>query len=80
MAKPNDKGVSIKIHTKFFDEIFEPARKELEQQTGVRIGQINFTEFLAKKKIQIKLPKQKFNIKSKAPRSKPPLRKGFRAI
>ena len=70
-----DKGVTVKLHTKWFDEIFEPARKELEKQTGVRIGQQSFTEFLAKKKIQIRLPKQKFNIKSKFP-----LKKGFKVI
>ena len=68
-----DKGVSVKLHTKFFDEIFEPARKKLEKQIGVRVGQLDFTEFLAKKKIQIKLPKQKFDIKNKAP-----VRRGFR--
>lgn len=73
-----DKGVSVKLHTKFFDEIFEPARKELENQTGVRVGQLNFTEFLAKKNIKIKLPKQKFNIK-KVHKIKP-IRKGFKLI
>lgn len=75
-----DKGVSVKLHTRFFDEIFEPARKEFERQIGVRVGQISFTEFLAKKKIQIRLPKQKFNIKNKVPKSKFPLRKGFNPI
>ena len=70
-----DKGVSVRLHTKFFNEIFEPARRELEQQTGVRVGQLDLTEFLAKKKIKFKLPKQKFNIKSKLP-----LRKGFKVI
>lgn len=75
-----DKGVAVKLHTKFFDEIFEPARKELEKQTGVRVGQINFTEFLAKKKIKFRLPKQRFNIKNKSPKSKFPLRKGFKVI
>ena len=70
-----DKGVSVKLHTKFFDEIFEPARRRLEKQTGVKVGQLNFTEFLAKKKIQIILPKQKFNIKNKSP-----VRKGFKLI
>ncbi len=59
-----DKGVSVRLHTKFFNEIFEPARKELERQTGVRVGQLDLTEFLAKKKIKFRLPKQKFNIKS----------------
>lgn len=75
-----DKGVSVKLHTKFFEEIFEPARKELENQTGVRVGQINFTEFLVKKNIRIKLPKQKFNIKNKPLRNKSPLKKGFKLI
>ena len=70
-----DKGVSVKLHTKFFDEIFEPASKKLEKQIGVRVGQLDFTELLAKKKIQIRLPKQKFNIKNKFP-----VRKGFRLI
>ncbi|KKN17074.1 hypothetical protein LCGC14_0969520 [marine sediment metagenome] len=75
-----DKGVSVKLHTKFFDEIFEPARRELEKQTGVRVGQISFTKFLAKNKIQIKLPKQKFNLKNKSPIIKFPLGKGFKLI
>ncbi len=75
-----DKGVHVELNKRFFDEIFEPARKELERQTGVRVGQMNFTEFLAKKKIKFKLPKQKFNIKSKRPTAKSPLRRGFRLI
>ncbi len=75
-----DKGVHVKLDKRFFDEIFEPARKELERQTGVNVGQLNFTEFLAKKKIKFKLPKQKFTIKSKQPRTKRPLRRGFRLI
>lgn len=71
-----DKGVSVKLHKKFFDEIFEPTRKELEKQIGGRVGQINFTEFLAKKKVKLKLPKQKFNVKSKPPR----IKRGFGGI
>ena len=75
-----DKGVSVKLHLKFFNEIFEPARKELEKQIGVRVGQLDFTEFLAKRKIQFRLPKQKFNIKSRSPRTKLPIKKGFKLI
>ncbi len=75
-----DKGVSVRINTKFFNEIFEPERKKLEKQTGVRVGQLNFTEFLAKNKVKFVFPKQEINIHSKAPKSKPPLRKGFRII
>lgn len=70
---PKDKGVTVKLHSKFFDEIFEPARKELEKQTGARFGQMNFTKFLAKKNIKIKLPKQKI-------KTNPPIKRGFKLI
>ncbi len=62
MGKNN--GVSVRLDKSFFDNIFEPARRELEKQAGVRVGQLDFTEFLAKKKIKFRLPKQKMNIKS----------------
>ena len=29
-----DKGVSVKVSTRFFNETFEPARKELEKFVG----------------------------------------------
>lgn len=73
MAK--NRGVSVKLDKKFFDEAFEPARKQLEKQTGVRIGQLNFTKFLAKRNFKFRLPKQKINIKNKPIRNK-----GFKLI
>ena len=78
MAK--DKGVSIKVHTKFFSEVFEPSRKELEGQTGMSIGQIDFTKFLHKNKLKLKIPKNRFNVKVKKPMTGQPLSKGFGAI
>ncbi len=57
-------GVSVRMNKSFFEDIFEPARRELEKQVGVKVGQLDFTEFLAKKKIRFKLPKQKMNLKS----------------
>ena len=53
------KNVSVKISKSFFDNIFEPERKKLEKQIGTRVGQISFTEFLAKKKVKFIFPKQK---------------------
>ncbi len=75
-----DNGVNVRIAKSFFDNIFEPARRDLEKETGVRIGQVKFTEFLAKKNIKLRLPKQKINIRSKPIRTKRVLRKGFRVI
>ena len=78
MAK--DPGVAVKVHRKFFDEIFEPARRGLEKETGMRIGQLDFTEFLAKKKIKLRLPKNKFNLKSEKPTARKTLPRGFKLI
>ena len=50
-------GVTIKISENFFKNIFEPNRKELEKQLGIRVSQLKFTEFLAKKKIKF-IPKK----------------------
>ncbi len=70
-----DKGVHVQIHKSFFDNIFEPARKKLEKQTGTKVGQMDFTKFLANKQIKFKLPKQKIDIKSKSP-----IKKRFKVI
>lgn len=54
----NRRHVSVHLSKLFFDNIFEPERKKLEKQTGTRVTQINFTEFLAKKKVKFVFPKQ----------------------
>ena len=70
-----DRGVHVILHKSFFDNIFEPARRKLEKQKGIKVGHLDFTKFLAKKQIKFKLPKQKINIKSK-----PPIKRKFKII
>lgn len=55
----NNKKVSVQISELFFENIFEPERKKLEKQIGSRVTQVNFTEFLAKKKVKFVFPKQR---------------------
>ena len=57
MANRNKQLVSIKVHNSFFDNIFEPERRRLQNKLGVNFSQTKFTEYLAKSKIQIKYPK-----------------------
>ena len=49
--------VSVQLSKLFFDNVFEPERRKLEKQTGTRVTQVNFTEFLAKKKVKFVLQK-----------------------
>ena len=58
-----ERGVTVKMDRLFFDNIFEPARKDLAKQIGVKVGQLEFTRFLVKKNIKFRLPKQKMNLK-----------------
>jgi hypothetical protein len=57
MGKQSNR-VSVQLSKLFFDNIFEPERRKLEKQTGTRVTQVNFTEFLAKRKVKFVLPKQ----------------------
>ncbi len=50
MVKKN-KGVMVTLDCDFFDNMFEPARRNMEEQLGMRIGQKKFTHILSKKKI-----------------------------
>lgn len=52
------KNVTMKVNADFFDKTFEPARKRVEKQIGVRVSQAAFTEMLHKSKIKLEL---KFN-------------------
>lgn len=52
--------VNIAVSRKFFENVFEPERKNLERQLGVRVGQIPFTEILAKQKITLLKRDNKF--------------------
>jgi len=51
------KVVYLKVSELFFDKVFEPERKKMEKKIGVGLSQRSFTEYLAKRKIQFKLPK-----------------------
>lgn len=54
MAKRN-RNVSIKVHKKFFDNVFEKERKKMERDMGFKVSQIKFTEYLAN--VKFKFPK-----------------------
>jgi len=56
MAK---KVVHIMANQLYFDRIFEPNRKKLEIQLGIRLSQAKFTEYLAKNNLGINFPKFK---------------------
>jgi hypothetical protein len=55
MVNKNNKIVNIKVHSSYFDNIFEPERKKLATRLGLNdLSQTKFTEFLAKSNAQIK--------------------------
>ena len=56
MAK---KVVHIMANQLYFDRIFEPNRKKLEIQLGIRLSPAKFTEYLAKNNLGINFPKFK---------------------
>ena len=53
------KTVHIFANKIYFDKIFEPNRKKLEGQLGIKLSQAKFTEYLAKNNMGFKFPKMK---------------------
>jgi len=51
------KTVHIMANQLYFDKIFEPNRKKLEKQLGIKLSQPKFTEYLFKNNLGIKFPK-----------------------
>lgn len=49
-----DKGVQIKVGKDFFDNLFEPARREMERELGVRIGQKQVSSMIFKSGIKFR--------------------------
>lgn len=48
MAKSRD-GITIRVHRSYFDNIFEPQRRSLQNRLGKsNLSQVDFTEFLSK--------------------------------
>ena len=56
MAKRNQ-GVTMKLHTAFFNRTLEPERKRLSKKFGINMSQMRFTEYLAKSNAKITYPK-----------------------
>lgn len=50
-----DKGVQIQVETDFFDNLFEPKRRDLEKILGVTIGQKQFTSMIQEFKFKPKI-------------------------
>lgn len=38
----------VKMHKDYFDKVFEPKRKKLEANLGIRLSQTKFTHYLSK--------------------------------
>ena len=54
------KGVCIKVHPAFFNNIFERKRRKLQKKFNMtNLSQMKFTEYLAKNGARIKIPKNK---------------------
>ena len=47
------KKVTMTVSSMFFDDIFEPSRKRIEKQLGTKVTQVDFTDMLAKKKVNL---------------------------
>lgn len=56
MANRN-KIVSIKVDKIYFENIFEPGRKALQNKLGINFSQPKYTAYIAMKKLNIKNPK-----------------------
>ena len=59
MANVNNRPVSIRVDKDYFDKVFEPDRKKLSQKIGKNFNQREYTAYLARKKLRIKMPKMK---------------------
>lgn len=55
-----NKVVSIKVSLNFFEQVFEPGRRKLQNRLGMKVTQPKFTEFLFKNKIKLEKRDNKF--------------------
>lgn len=58
MANKN-RPVSISVHPLYFDRVFEPERRKLQDKLGVNFSQTKFTEYLVRSNSKIVYPKNK---------------------
>ena len=66
MASKNKK-VNMSVDPGFFDNVFEPSRKNVERQLGTKVGQVKFTRMLERGgvKLDLKILGVKRNVKKK---------------
>ena len=69
---PKVKGVHVIIHPNFFDNIFEPKRRETEKRLNKPISQMEFTNLLAMSNVNltVKLKSPSMNMKFAPKRKK----------
>lgn len=53
-----NKNVCIKVDKVYFDKIFEPERRKLQNKLGVNFTQSNFTAYMARSGAKIVYPKR----------------------
>lgn len=59
MRKSKNNKVSMQVSALFFDNVFEPKRKEIQKQLGLaNLTQIEFTSMINNIRIRIKKPRQ----------------------
>lgn len=51
--------VHVMMHKLYFDNKFEPDRKRLEKQLGIKLSQSKYTEHLAKNNPMVKVPRNR---------------------
>lgn len=72
MAK-GKRNVTVQVGTNFFDKVFEPSRRNVEKQLGIKVGQAAFSEMLFRSNIKLNIKLNKsliFNGKKKPKKNK----------
>lgn len=49
-----DKGVQIKVSTNFFNGVFEPSRRAVEKELGIRVSQKEFSSMIFQSGLKFK--------------------------
>ena len=60
-----NKTVATRLDRKFFDTVFEPKRKELEKELGIKITQNKFSGMIKGFKLNLKLPRSMNNVRTR---------------
>lgn len=49
------RNVTVQVGTNFFEKMFEPSRKNVEKQLGIKVGQAAFSEMLFKSNVKLNI-------------------------